>query len=461
LAPATQPRVDALVVTNQYAEALQVLNDDADLYGKNSALLYVLDKGYIQHLNNAFPESIETFAAAKEKFEELYTKSVSSIATTWLINDYAAPYRGEDFERVFINIFQAINYLMLDNLSEALVEARDVDSTLNAINSQYQDDQKNVYKEDAFVRLLVGILYEAGGRRDNLNDAYIAYVKSGDIYNHDYTDNYGVPAPNILKENILTAARFMGLSDFSEYRSAYPQTKFVSIEEKRKKAEVYFIQYNGLSPVKIEESLIIPTLDGHVLKVAFPVYRERPYGIASSRLVAKPLTGQNLYADSELVQDIGYIARKDLERRKLRFIVKSAARSAGKYLVGKKQGENIKKKHGIGAADLFGFISNIYNIISERADLRSWQTLPDQIRMARLLLEQGEYEFSVENFSASGSHLGEIPLKKISVSAGQKVFLMVHTTPLARIFHIPLRRTKRAYSGCRLSVTEFSAGEKP
>ncbi|MDD5746436.1 MAG: hypothetical protein PHO30_04140, partial [Candidatus Omnitrophica bacterium] len=330
-------------------------------------------------------------------------------------------------ERVFINIFQSLNYMGLGKYDDALVEARDVDSTLNSINSQYKEDQKNVYKEDAFVRLLMGIIYEIGGSREAFNDAYISYERAIEIYEHDYRENYGLSVPQILKENILTAARTMGLSDFSRYRSRYPNAAFFSSEEKKNKAEVYVIHYNGLSPLKAEETLTVPTLDGHVLKIAFPVYRSRPYAINASRLLAKNSRGEVFSASSELVQDIGAIARKDLERRKLRFIAKSAARTAGKYFFAKKQEETIAKRQGGMAADLFQFIGSLYSLISEKADLRSWQTLPDQIRIARLILVPGEYEFKIENFSENGANMGECDLKTISLRTGQKIFLIVQT----------------------------------
>lgn len=425
--PKIQPKVDALVNTGQYGKALETLNDNTALYGKNNELLYLLDKGYIQHLNRDFSASIATFDAAKQKIDQLYTKSLSAIAATWAINDYASAYRGEDFERVFINIFQAINYVLLGKYEDALVEARDVDSTLNSINSQYKEGQKNVYKEDAFVRLLMGIIYELGNSREDINDAYISYKKAVEIYEQDYAENYGLAVPGVLKENILTAARFMGMPDFNQYRSRYPDSQFFSSEEKKKKAEVYLIHYNGLSPVKSEETLTVPTLEGHVLKVAFPIYRSRIYGINASRLLAKNAAGKIFGASTDLVQDIGAIARKDLERKKLRFIAKSAMRTTGKFLVLKNQEKSIKKNQGGAAADWFQFFGTLYSLISERADLRSWQTLPDQIRMARLILEPGEYECKLENFNESGSNSGEFDFKKILLLPGQKIFLFIQT----------------------------------
>ncbi len=425
--PKGQSQIDAMLNSQQYSQAITILKDNPQLYGKKNELLYLLDKGFAEHLNKDYKASIETFAKAQEKFDQLYTESVSKIAATWVINDYAAPYHGEDFEHVFINIFQALNYLMLGEYQEALVEARDVDSKLNAINFQYGDDQKNVYKEDAFIRLLMGIIYEIEPISENINDAFISYTNADAIYENDYAPNYGLYTPEVLKENILSTARFMGLIEYSKYRNKFKSTDFLSQKEKRKKAEIYVIQYNGFSRIKTESNLTVPLLDGHIVKVAFPEYKKRPYAIEKSRLLAKSTNGKIYQASSELVQDIGGIAQKNLDRRKIRFIAKSALRATGRYLFEKKQEKNIKKNRGDVAASFFSFLSNMYNMVVEQADLRCWQTLPDQIRLARLIVEPGDYEFTLENFNESGSYLSEIKLDAQTLVSGQKLFIIVRT----------------------------------
>ncbi|MCG2711023.1 MAG: hypothetical protein L6416_01645, partial [Candidatus Omnitrophica bacterium] len=268
--PKSQPQIEALLISNNYEQALQILTQGKNAYGTNNELLYLLDKGFLEHLNSDYSQSIETLAKAQMKFDELYTESIGKIAATWVFNDYSAAYHGEDFEHVFINVFQALNYIMLGKYEDAIVEARDVDSKLNAINTQYKADQKNVYKEDAFIRMLMGILYEAGNSREDINDAYISYAKAAEIYEEDYNKNYGLTAPEILKENILTTAREMGRREFNKAKENYADTQLITLQEKRKTSEVYLIHYNGISPVKIEDSVTIPTLEGNIVKVAFP-----------------------------------------------------------------------------------------------------------------------------------------------------------------------------------------------
>ena len=184
-----QPQVGRLTASGRYGQALGILDRQQAVYGKNNQLLFLLEKGMVLHRNGQYQESVAVFEEAKSLWEELYTASLSKITASWVVNDYALPYRGEDFERIMMNIFQALNFAALGDFESALVEARDVDSKLEVINGQYSPGQKNVYREDAFARLLAGILYESAGSYADRNDAFISYEKAYEAYAGDYREH--------------------------------------------------------------------------------------------------------------------------------------------------------------------------------------------------------------------------------------------------------------------------------
>ena len=283
MAPPAQPRVNSLVVAQKISQADEALGENPRIYGKNNELLYWLDRGMVKQCAGKFEESIYAFSQAQQKYDELYTKSISKMANAWLLNDYAAAYRGEDFEYTLINIFQAINYLMIDNFNEALVEARDMDSKLSLINSLYNG--KNIYKEDAFGRFFMGILYEANGTPQDLNDAYISYSKAYEVYKKDEGQFFTFEPPDLLKENLLTLAHFMGGEQYHRYRTEFPDLPLMTLQDKKSKAEVYLIQYTGFSPVKVSGVVPIAIDPRHITQVAFPRYMRRYSEIASSAFV--------------------------------------------------------------------------------------------------------------------------------------------------------------------------------
>lgn len=423
----SQSRINSLITERDYPQAVSYYNNNPNAYGRKNVLLYLLDKGYVCHMAQDYNQSIDAFAKAKLKYDQLYTKSITGILSTWVLNDYTSAYRGEDFERVMMNVFQSLNYTLQGNLEEALVEARDVNSVLSLINSRYKEGQKNVYKEDAFARFLTGILYESTKSKQDANDAYIDYAKAVEIYENDFVRNYKVDVPEVLKENVLSCANFMGEEEFKKYRAKFPGTKFLSLKEKAQKSEVYLIQYNGFSPVKVEDILPIPLPDGYIVQLAFPRYEAVSYLLNASVFSAKTSDNRVFQAETQIAENIGGIARQNLDNRKARVIAKAIASSAGKYIIEKKQEETIQKRYGANTAFGFRILSSLFNVFSSRADIRCWQTLPDQIRISRLLLEPGRYSFTLNSSDSYGAILERTALGEFDLSAGQKKFFIVRT----------------------------------
>ena len=120
MGPGQQPKVNSLVVAQKLQQASETLGEGSRVYGKNNELLYWLDRGMVEQCLGQYEQSIGSFAEAQKRFEELYTRSITKLANAWVLNDYAAPYRGEDYEYTLINIFQAVNYLMIGNYNEAI-----------------------------------------------------------------------------------------------------------------------------------------------------------------------------------------------------------------------------------------------------------------------------------------------------------------------------------------------------
>jgi len=409
-----QPQVNGLAIAGRFDDALKVL-DDPTKYGKNNQLLFLLDKGMVLHLAGRYQESTDAFEEAKLQYDQLYSQSVSKIAGSWLWNDYALPYRGEDFERVMVNIFESLNFAAVGNIKGALVEARDVDNILIAINQQYTQRQQNVYRDDAFARLLMGFFYEADG---NLNDALISYRLSWQSYQRDYKTHYGTEAPLILKENLLAAAEKFGDFDLAQYRRAFHDVKYESWDDKNKKSEIIVVEYAGLVPLKIPTQIPIPLPGGTITQIAFPKYQMRSDSLALSNVSVAQTGGNAQYSHTtQLGEDIAAIAVKNLDDRKIRVIAKAILRPAGKYLLERGLQYSLEKDHGKGTASVVPIVGSLYNIFSERADLRSWQTLPAQIRLSRLIVEPGEYEVTV----------GTQKLGPVTLSAGEKQFLIVRT----------------------------------
>jgi len=416
-APVVQPQVNSLVIGRRFDQALKILSEQKDGYGKKNELLFLLDKGLVLHLAGRYQESIPVFAQAKAKYDELYTESLTRFAGSWVWNNYTLPYRGEDFERVMINIFQALNYVALGDWEGALVEARDADSTLNAINRQYSADQQNVYREDGFARLLMGILYESTGQAPDINDAFIDYAKAFKIYQSDYVTNYGLHPPKILQENLLATAAWMGGQEAVAYSRLLAGVQYSNLPQKNSQAEIYVIHYQGMAPVKVEDSIILPLPGGNATRFSFPKYKERIYDNSAKFLVATDSQGENFRSTTELAEDISSIAKKNLANRRLRTIAKGVLRPAMKYFAEEQGLKAVEEQAGKDTSQWLRYLAILYNVYTEEADLRSWQTLPAEIRLGRLILPPGGYTVQFNNES----------LGKFTFKPGEKYFLFART----------------------------------
>lgn len=381
-------------------------------YGPNRKLLFLLDAAMVNMLCGKYEKSNEYFHDAEDVGEELWTKSVTKEAAAFLVSDYTIPYSGEDFERALINLFSAINYAMLEQYDEALVECRRLDANLSMINQKYET--KNVYKEDAFGRYLSGILYESVG---NLDDAFIDYYKAFRVF-QDYKKDYGTRMPSILLEDLMRIAEKVGRTE--EVRSSvrkFGNIRGLSFEDAKRSGKIVFVHFNGKSPVKVEDRLHIPLKHGPVT-LAFPRYEIRmPPCRDITLLVEAGSVSRTVKA--EIVEDINGIALKNLDDRKGRVVAKTIARAAIKQAAINAAAERLDSKVEREAVKV---VLNILNMAIERADKRSWRTLPGEIYLTRVFVPEGRYNIFVRPCKGEKTFVDAI-----NVKAGETGFVLYET----------------------------------
>ena len=81
--------------------------------------------------------------------------------------------------------------------------------------------------------------------------------------------------------------------------------------------------------------------------------------------------------------DVGALAAKDLKERLPGMLVRQTLRATAKY--------NLQKEANDNYGALGAFATQIYNLVSEQADRRSWLTLPAYAQATRVSLPQGEH----------------------------------------------------------------------
>lgn len=417
------------------AEAEKILNDDEDDRTGKNALLYYFNSGWLNWMQNQNQESIKDFNKAEILIED-YQKNYGLEAAALLTNPNVKPYRPEDHEIVMVNYFNGLNYMFINDWEGALVECRRINMKLNSLNNKY--DSKNKYDKDAFAHLVMGMLYEANGK---VNDAFIAYRNAYNVYEEDYSKEFGIGAPEQLKRDLLRTAYLNG---FSEELYFYEKEFGMKYEHDASEGGyLVFLWHTGLGPVKAEWSINFVKGPGgssgtyvfvneelglsfevhgntanekkgfsemSFLRVAFPKYVERMPYYNQGRL---KVNGKSYTL--ELTQDINKIAFKTLHDRMLRELGMAIARLATKKaieLAAREANEDV------------GTAVAIVNFFTEKADTRHWQTLPYAIYYSRVKLPAGQHEITLDVQGTGGSAQEKFT---VTIADGKTTFFPFHS----------------------------------
>jgi len=384
--------VDSYLCTQCYELAIQNLAGNEKDFGDKNRLLFLLNAGALNHYAGRYKESNVHFEEAYELAENLYTKSISAEAAA-KISPNMRSYYGEDYEKVMINTFMALNYLFLGDLEGALVEARRIDLSLELLTQKYEG--KNKYKNDAFGRYLAGIVQELDGQ---INDAYISYVQALDAY-EDYQGMFDFATPRQIKRDIVRLANTLGFNDqYDRYLERFGDSfDCRSIAgDYDNNGEIVFISLTGLGPFKQEKKETFAYVDGkgktHTFQVQIPILIDRPSNILEVKIDCDSLP--DLSGNAEIVQDVGKIARKNMEDKKTRMLIEAWGRAFAKFLAT----EEAKKKtegHGWLATLTASLFIDMAAESLTRADIRCWRTIPQRIYLYRIRVPVGSYDFTV------------------------------------------------------------------
>lgn len=399
------------LVNQNFSVALQVIEDNKFLSKNRNELLYLMEKGKVEHMLGNFEKSNVLFEKAYTLIENQIQSNVGQAIASNLTNPMAKPYKGEDFEKVTIHYYMALNYFQLGMPNEALVEAKRINIKLNQLNQRYKKN-KNKYTEDAFAQILQGLLYEATG---DINNAFIAYRNAANLYLENDGVYYEVPLPYQLQKDLLRTAKVLGFTE--EYNFYQNKFKIPESEIVYQPAEAIIFWENGLGPAKDQTQLTLvenafvsindeygsfflpipPGLNVGITSLAIPKYIER-----ESYYVAGSVSTNNQETPFETVEDYYPIARQCLQDRMLREVIDMAVRLTTKKATSAGLSSLAKQLLGEDAKDIVKVSADAAGAITEKADTRNWQSLPATISYARVSLESDkENNFTLNRYRNS------------------------------------------------------------
>lgn len=396
----------AAMLQGDFVKAISQLKERDQ--SNNTYILSLLERGRLEFLAHNWSASQQTFAQAYTEIEAQRNKAKIQVSKgieklgAVVSNDNATSYEVPYYEQGMLHSYQALNYLYQHDFSGALVEIRranlvqetalnvykeEIYKAQNELNNSgmstdslqggYPNMDRAIGKvkngfQNAFTFYLSGILYEASGE---LNDAYIDFKRAIEIY----------PDNHYLQQDVLRLASKLGMQDDL---IAFQQ-RFGKYQEKTLPGQgsVVVIVERDIVNSKQDVGLNLPVgRSNNGLKFfsfSLPVYE-------GALIQHNQLTLQNAgqtFQSNEIVR-IQSLAAKDLKDHLPSLLTRQVVRVVAK--------EQVRQKLSREAGDVGNILASIYNIASEKADTRSWSTLPDQVDIIRFDTASGQQVLNIQ-----------------------------------------------------------------
>ena len=391
--PAVYTRIDSKVQAGSFQRALDYINSRRasrrTIYSSpRNDILFYLDRGMVKHHAGMFRESFLDLHTAERLIEEAFTRSLTQEIGTLILNDNVMEYRGEDYEDLYINVFNALNFYFMGDLEGALVEIRRLNEKLNVLQDRYERVARRVidssqhldpgqlpmestrFSNSALARYLGLLFYRGTGRFDSARVDYLELIRAfslaPEIYNH--------PIPSSVHDELSVPAG---------------------------KARLNIIAFVGLAPIKEERHIFIPLpfpFPNNSARISIPVMENRPQTINRVEVVLD--SGERF--DLELLEDMGAVARETFKSRYNLTVLKTAARVITKAAASAAVAHGAERRGGEGIGLLAGIIGRVFTEATERADTRISRFFPARALVGGINLPPGIYYVTVNFFGHSG-----------------------------------------------------------
>lgn len=344
---------------------------------------YYLNVGYLQLVSGEFESSIESFTLAKNEMQSLMATSVTENVAAGTINETFRRYSGYPTDRVMVHNMLALSYLFNQNIDGARVEMLQADIAMKSLM-----EDKSLIGQLGSTHLLSGIIYELLDERSN---AFISYQFAEKVLSQRK-----IPIPSGLKFSLLRMSKKMGNEEqYVVYSQKYPDFLKRSTHDK----QVFTLYFDGVVASKVEQTILVPSHDAEqLIRISVPAYPDINNNFQRAEISD---TKQNM--STELIENVDLLARDDLAKEYPSILLLTTTRAIAKY-------EVVQKANQQGS--IVGVLLNIATVLSEVADVRSWNMLPASLQFSYLETNVNEVDIStsknpntVVNISKSMQHV--------------------------------------------------------
>jgi tetratricopeptide (TPR) repeat protein len=402
---ASMRRVDQALAAQNPAAALKAL---APMEGGRDQSLYLLNKAMILRMQGDYAASTDAFERAKHLMTYLEATSVSENAAALSLSENLRSFEGELYERLLLHVYLGLNYLQMDDVDSARVEVKQIDDLLKRL---YPGTDAAPNGGDTFARYFSGMVYEDAG---DWSDAMIGYRKAYQAYRAEGVADSNIPPD--LQISLCRFADYLGLDqERDDYKKRFGIDSWPSVQPggNDPDGQLVFVLSNGLAPRKVAATAVVQDpVSGHFFSISLPrLERRRPdvsnamIEIADKTAVTRPVESIDYDATRALSVELPRLTAYELSRNVVR---QAAANQAD------------KNQPGMGA------LLSIIGTVVDQADTRIWNTLPDDIQLARLRLPPGTYDLKVSLRGRGDNLVQSRTFEDVVIKPGRMTFTAWH-----------------------------------
>jgi hypothetical protein len=406
---ATRPEaykdIDRSVEGSDFENGIEVIKKSQEskrpIYPEKNAVSLFLDMGLLEHYAGRYKDSSQSLQEAERLIQEAFTKSITADIASYVVNDNTKEYPGEDFEDIYINVFNALNYYNRGDIDGALVEIRKLtlsSGKLDMLSRKYENARRSA----------------GDGAMNTLN-------KYGASMNNALPQGSPVNYSNSALARYLSVLFYLSNGnidsariEFEQFQAAFasnPKVYYHSIPKSAAdirtvpdgKARLNVIGFTGLSPVK-EEGQFTAFFPFTYFILCQPVFKlprfvKRPSAINRIEIIVEGEGGGKF--NLELLEDMGAVIEETYNARFANIFFKTYIRLLTKYAAADVAANIARERSG----DLAGLAAAIAGKVSadatEGADIRMSRYMPDKAYVGGINLEPGTYNITINYYSGS------------------------------------------------------------
>lgn len=388
-----------------YEASVRALNDILDVASAEqlpdewtaNKPLVVLERAMLLQAQGQYKWSARDLSAAETELEFLDLKlDTAGTIGKYVYSDSATTYKAQPTEHLALNALNMLNYLAMDDLQGAGVEARRFTIAREYLESSTQGSGE--YGGGAFGSYLAGFVFEKSGEPDRALRYYEEALTAGDV--------------QALREPVLRLSargRYAGQklkAYLRKLEGSGSDAKDVRPAGADPNGEILIILGLGRAPYKKPERMPVGAAVGYAGTwvtgdpdiLAYSIFKVVAYPelvTPNSQVTGAAVKMNGRDVPVELLTDLAGEITREYETIKpkiigaalTRMIARAAAAEGARYLAGKEE-----KSRGMLAA----LITEAALVALDKPDTRSWTFLPARIYVCRARAEPGQHEIQVE-----------------------------------------------------------------